>query len=200
MEKSGLSTFTSLAFHTCKHIDYGLVCATTSRPIKKVHLTGEKVGFELLSDFMELDDNGREGWHLLKSALGKAPTKPAKYIPKPHQKRAMESAHKHFSEDRKSRGKMIMPCGTGKSLIGFWIAQDLGAKRIVVAVPSLALVKQTLNMWTREFLAHGVIPEWICVCSDPGSGEVDQDEFTSHTYDLGVPCTTDIDEIAIFSE
>ncbi len=27
--KGGLSTFTSLAFHTCKHIEYGLVCATT---------------------------------------------------------------------------------------------------------------------------------------------------------------------------
>ena len=196
--EGGLSTFTSLAFHTCKYIEYGLVCATTSRPIKKVHLTGDKVGFELLSDFMELDDNGREGWKILKSALGKAPKKPTRHKPKRHQKRAIKNAHKHFAEDKESRGKMIMPCGTGKSLIGFWIAKDLDARRIVVAVPSLALVKQTLNVWTREFLAHGIIPEWICVCSDPGSGEVDQDEFTSYTYDLGVPCTTDIDEIAGF--
>ena len=126
--KGGLSTFTSLAFHTCKHIEYGLVCATTSQPIKKVHLTGDKVGFELLSDFLELDDDDREGWKLLKSALGKAPRKPSRLKPKPHQRRAIRNAYKHFVAGQRSRGKMIMPCGTGKSLAGFWIAQKLDAK------------------------------------------------------------------------
>ena len=91
-----------------------------------------------------------------------------------------------------------MPCGTGKSLTGFWVAQKFDAKLIVVAVPSLALVKQTLNVWTREYLAHKVMPDWICVCSDTGSGDVDGDAFTAHTYDLGVPCTTKVGEIATF--
>ena len=34
--KGDLATFTALAFHTCKNIDYGLICATTSQPLKKV--------------------------------------------------------------------------------------------------------------------------------------------------------------------
>ena len=38
--KGGLSTFTSLAFTTCKNIAYGLVVSTTNRPLKKTHLTG----------------------------------------------------------------------------------------------------------------------------------------------------------------
>ena len=46
-----------------------------------------------------------------------------------------------------------MPCGTGKSLTAYWIAQALKAKNILVAVPSLALVRQSLTDWTREFLA-----------------------------------------------
>lgn len=196
--KGDLATFTALAFHTCKHIDYGLICATTSQPLKKVELTGDKTGFRLFSDFAELDDNNLAGWKRLKSALSKAPTRPKKLRPMWHQKKAIKNANKHFIEEKQRRGKMIMPCGTGKSLTGFWIAQEFDAKLIVVAVPSLALVKQTLNVWTREYLAHNVTPEWICVCSDTGSGSVDADEFTAHTYDLGVPCTTDAGEIAAF--
>ncbi len=34
-DKGGLSTFTSLAFTTCKNIAYGLVVSTTNRPLKK---------------------------------------------------------------------------------------------------------------------------------------------------------------------
>jgi superfamily II DNA or RNA helicase len=196
--KGDLATFTALAFHTCKNIDYGLICATTSQPLKKVELTGDKTGFRLFSDFAELDDNNLAGWKRLKSALSKAPTRPKKLHPMWHQKKAIKNADKHFIEEKQSRGKMIMPCGTGKSLTGFWIAQEFDAKLIVVAVPSLALVKQTLNVWTREYLAHDVRPEWMCVCSDTGSGSVDADEFTAHTYDLGVPCTTDAGEIAAF--
>ena len=196
--KGDLATFTALAFHTCKNIDYGLICATTSQPLKKVKLTGDKTGFRLFSDFAELDDNNFAGWKRLKSALGKAPTRPKKLSPMWHQKKALKSANTHFVENKQRRGKMIMPCGTGKSLTGFWVAQRFDAKLIVVAVPSLALVKQTLNVWTREYLAHKVKPEWICVCSDTGSGDVGGDEFTAHTYDLGVPCTTKVAEIATF--
>ena len=196
--KGDLATFTALAFHTCKNIDYGLICATTSQPLKKVKLTGDKTGFRLFSDFAELDDNNFAGWKRLKSALGKAPTRPKKLSPMWHQKKALKSANTHFVENKQRRGKMIMPCGTGKSLTGFWVAQRFDVKLIVVAVPSLALVKQTLNVWTREYLAHKVKPEWICVCSNTGSGDVDGDKFTAHTYDLGVPCTTKVAEIATF--
>jgi predicted helicase len=196
--KGDLATFTALAFHTCTNIDYGLICATTSQPIKKIDLLGSNVGFRLCSDFESLDENGGAGWKRLKSALSKSPKSPKKYFPKPHQKRAINNAHKHFVKEEQSRGKMIMPRGTGKSLTGFWIAQKLQANQIVVAVPSLALVKQTLNVWTREYLAHSIKPKWLCVCSDIGSGEVDADAFTAHTYDLGVPCTTNIDAISEF--
>jgi len=141
-----LATFTSLAFHTCKNIEYGLICATTSQPAKKEKLLGDKVGFCLYSDFAALDDNKEAGWKRLKSALGKPPKPPKRLTPFPHQKRAISKAEEHFLKSKNARGKMIMPCGTGKSLTGFWIAQAFKAKSIVVAVPSLSLVKQTLNV------------------------------------------------------
>lgn len=171
--KGDIATFTALAFHTCNNIGYGLICATTDLPLKKVHLTGEKTGFRLFSDLSELDDHDFPGWKRLRSALGETPKPPKRSTAKPHQKPAIRNAFKHFVTDKETRRKMIMPCGTGKSLTGFWIAQKLGAKRTVVAVPSLALVKQTLNVWTREYLAHGIRPDWICVFPESPDQRVD---------------------------
>ena len=48
----------------------------------------------------------------------------------------------------------------------YWIAEALNAKSILVAVPSLQLIKQSVTDWTREFLAKGQMPDWLCVCSD----------------------------------
>ena len=89
-----------------------------------------------------------------------------------------------------------MPCGTGKSLTAYWIAEALTAKTILVAVPSLALVRQSLADWTREFLAHNVVPDWLCVCSDETVGNLERDEFVGEVYDLGLPTHTDMNEIA----
>ena len=109
-------------------------------------------------------------------------------MPRPHQRHAIKAAKAHFSTA--NRGRMIMPCGTGKSLTAFWIAQALDAKSIVVAVPSLALIRQSLLDWTREYLAHGEVPQWLVVCSDESTAKLDRDEFVGDTYDLGIPTTT----------
>jgi predicted helicase len=90
-----------------------------------------------------------------------------------------------------------MPCGTGKSLAAFWIANEMKAKHVLIAVPSLALLQQTLKVWTREFLINNIQPDWLCVCSDDTVKE-DQDSFVSYTYDLGIEVTTDKDEIRKF--
>ena len=76
-----------------------------------------------------------------------------------------------------------MPCGTGKSLTAFWIAQKLKSKSILVAVPSLALLQQTLKVWTREFLLNNIEPDWLCVCSDDTVKE-EQDDFVTFSADL----------------
>ena len=86
---------------------------------------------------------------------------------------------------------MIMPCGAGKSLTAFWIAEKLEAKTIVIAVPSLSLIRQTLRCWLREVVANKIEAEWICVCSDQKAGSFKQDELQYLNQDLGVPALTD---------
>jgi superfamily II DNA or RNA helicase len=192
--KGDLSTFTNLAFNYCKNISHGIVCATTNRPPKKVKLL-KSVGFETIDTWLSLDDNNKELWNLIVAkAIGKI-VKPELFKPKPHQVKAIANSINYFKSN--DRGKMIMPCGTGKSLTAFWIAEKLNVKSVIVAVPSLALLQQTLKVWTREYLLRGYDPDWICVCSDDTVKE-EQDDFVSFTYDLGIHVTTDAAEIKTF--
>src|SRR5262249_36737532 len=82
-------------------------------------------------------------------------------------------------------------------LTAYWIAQALEAKTILVAVPSLALIRQSLADWTREFLAHDIKPDWLCVCSDETVANLEHDDFVGEVYDLGLPTHTDPNEIAV---
>jgi superfamily II DNA or RNA helicase len=138
----------------------------------------------------------QKAWRLIVAKLKGQSARPEIRRPRPHQQEAISAAKAHFIKDGATRGRLIMPCGTGKSLTAYWIAEALKAKTILVAVPSLALVRQSLADWTREFLAHGVKPDWLCVCSDESVGNLERDEFVGEVYDLGLPTHTEPNEIA----
>ena len=189
-----LGTFTSLAFNTCNNIALAVVAHTSSRPVGKRHLMRDTV--EVGLDRFESIDDGT--WSQILGRIKGRSTKPEPREPRPHQKAAIAAARKHFVADGEGRGRLIMPCGTGKSLTAFWIAEALKANRILVAVPSLALIRQSVADWTREFLAHNRVPDWLCVCSDESVGNLERDDFVGEVYDLGLPTHTDKNKIAAF--
>ena len=183
--KEDLATFNNLAFTYCKNISHAIVCATVSKPPKKIKLL-KSIGFETLETWLALDD-GDLFTQIRAKASGKV-LRPKPLSPRPHQIAAIKKTKEHFKSNE--RGKIIMPCGTGKSLTAFWIAKDMGVKSILVAVPSLALLQQTLKVWTREFLINDIEPEWFCVCSD-GTVKDEQDDYVTDTSDLGIKVETD---------
>src|ERR1700694_1489138 len=93
----------------------------------------------------------QEAWRLIVGKLRGRSTRPDARSPRPHQQAAIFAAKIHFVRDGAARGRMIMPCGAGKSLTAYWIAEALKARTILVAVPSLGLVRQSIADWTREF-------------------------------------------------
>jgi predicted helicase len=192
--KGDLATFANLAFNNCKNISLGLVMTTADKPPLKTKLL-KGVSFVTLESFLELDDNNFEGWNLIKAKAEHKIIIPKALSPRPHQVKAIEKTIEYFKT--KERGKVIMPCGTGKSLTAFWIANELKAKSVLIAVPSLALLQQTLKVWTREYLIAGIKPDWLCVCSDQTVSD-DQDDFVSNIYELGIDVTTDKNEIKKF--
>ena len=192
LNRRELGTFTSLVFNTCNNIALAVVAHTATKPVSKRHLMRNTVEIGL-DRWQSLND---EAWTLIVASLKGRSTRPKARSPRPHQRAAIFAAKAHFIGDKAARGRLIMPCGTGKSLTAYWIAEALNAKTIIVAVPSLALVRQSLTDWTREFLAHGVKPDWLCVCSDETVSDLEGDTFVGEVYDLGLPTHTDPDKIA----
>ena len=192
LNRRELGTFTSLASNTCNDIALAVVAHTCTKPVGKHHLMRNTVEIGL-DRWQSLD---QVGWNLIVGRLKGRSARPEPRSPKPHQRAAISAAKAHFIGDNAARGRLIMPCGSGKSLAAYWIAEALKAKTILVAVPSLALIRQGLADWTREFLARNVVPDWICVCSDESVGNLERDEFVGEVYELGLPTHTDPKQIA----
>lgn len=121
------------------------------------------------------------------------PTRPPKTArPHDYQREAIKKVVKGF--ESADRGQLIMACGTGKTLTALFIREKLAAERTLVLVPSLSLLKQTLNVWRANCTAEFVS---LPVCSDDTVARYD-DVALEHTSDLGVPVTTDPYDIAAF--
>ncbi len=117
---------------------------------------------------------------------------PVKKIPHMTQEEAIEAAVSYYGKCK--RGQLILPCGAGKTLASIWISEKLGGKNILIMVPSLSLLSQTL----REWAINASIPfRYLCVCSDT-TVDLGNDSPIENIYDLDVPVTTEYESIREF--
>ncbi len=105
---------------------------------------------------------------------------------RPHQVKAASDVLAGFKAS--DRGKLIMACGTGKTLTGLRIAERLAGSggRVLFAAPSLSLLAQSMREWGSDaetFLRA------FAVCSDSKVGMNDGD--STRVYDMPIPATTD---------
>ncbi len=182
-----VSTFISLLESNPK-ITQGYICSTadiTSRVFNK--LNTKPINLLLNDTWADLDAT----FFARSKAFfeGKKPKELVSFKPKDHQKKALKNAKNYFIKENNSRGKLIFPCGAGKSLTGYWMTKELASKKTIIAVPSLSLVKQTLEVYLREVVATKRSVKWLCICSDEGIGK--DDDVVYFTENIGVPCQTD---------
>lgn len=108
----------------------------------------------------------------------------------PHVLQVRDKVHEYFQDH--DRGKLIMACGTGKTMTALKIAEkEINHKgNVLFLVPSIALVGQTLREWTSQ--AEEDINA-ICICSDPeiSKKKTKDDEDLTSTVDLAWPASTD---------
>jgi predicted helicase len=179
---------------TYGRLSHRLICTSAngvSDNVTKAH--PDKLGYLTSAEFSALGPEQFSAFHSL--IEGERPTLVA-YSPMSHQKTAIAKARDHFIAGRNSRGKLIHPCGTGKSLTGYWIAETLGARQVLIAVPSLFLVRQTLSVWAREAVASGHDMEWLAVCSDEDVSK--SDDPAMRRSELGIDVTTDTKIVSAF--
>jgi len=169
-------------------IDYRLLVATTDGigANALVTMRGQEKAVQsfTLKDFLEPFD-----WPESLDALDKySPRKP--HNPRPHQLNAIEDVTSKIQ----SRGQLIMACGTGKTLTGQRIAEELESKTTLVLLPSLLLLSKTVNDWVSERETDFI---FLPVCSDK-SVTKKSDEIAVSDFDLCFRSTTDVLEIAQF--
>ncbi|MEO7297785.1 MAG: Helicase associated domain protein, partial [Verrucomicrobiota bacterium] len=167
-------------------------------------------------DRLEADDfKAIEAW--LADSVYQAPRK----TPLPHQTEALEKILPAFKEH--DRISAIMACGTGKTLVALWVAEHIanagGASvpasrdsqpqgsahedtrptspdcKILVLLPSLALLRQTLHEWLRETNIPSLA--YLCVCSDATVKE-GLDALTTAQSDLDFEVSTNPTSVRAF--
>ena len=116
-----------------------------------------------------------------------------RWTARPHQATAIKAVVKGLRDH--DRGRLIMACGTGKTLTALWIAERLQSSLTLVLVPSLSLVQQNLAEWGRHAAKDF---DTLVVCSDESVVQSKADTAIQSTADLGVMVTTDPAEIRKF--
>ena len=115
--------------------------------------------------------------------------RPEPYPPHPYQQDAMDKVCAGFAEH--DRGQLILPCGTGKTVVTLWIAERLVGQggRVLYLVPSIALMAQTMREWSGQ---KTLSLRYLGICSDTRAGRNDED---ASLLELDYPVTTDPEQI-----
>ena len=115
----------------------------------------------------------------------------------PHQRKAFKAVTDGLAA-LGSRGKMIMACGTGKTLTSLRIAEQLAGTggRVLYLVPSLTLMAQTVREWAQD---ANIPLRSFAVCSDSQVGKRRRrrdDLIDMDALDLAFPANTDAVRLA----
>ena len=138
---------------------------------------------------LEPDDLARiEAWLKAKPL----PRSPA--TPKPYQTDALADIKTALNTH--DRATVVMACGSGKTLVSLWATQDAQPKTVLVLLPSLTLLQQTLGEWSKH---HTFTPgfRYLCVCSDQTVG-LRNDELEIRTSDVEFRIDTNPEEVTRF--
>ncbi len=131
-------------------------------------------------------------WRELVRSPEQADYVPVRYQPRPDQLRAVDAIVNGLATG--GRGRVVMPCGTGKSVVALWAAERLTGLggRVLYLVPSIALMDQVMREWAAQ---RSVRHRYLGVCSDAMVGRRAGDEGAS-IAELAMPVTTNTADVA----
>lgn len=191
IQKGDIDSFLSSA--QTKHFSRGLIIETTGAPwsVNAMALLDDLNVTTIDLDRLEASPIDWEAYFQRDEIKVAAP----KQL-RPHQSDALKAVKEGLADAE--RGKIIMACGTGKTFTGLKIAEDMAGagKTVLVLVPSLALMSQTIREWTID--SQTPLRSYA-VCSDAqvGKRKRDGDDVAEvDLHDLDYPATTNAAKLA----
>ncbi len=191
IQKGDIDSF--LASSATKHFSRGLVFDTTGAPwsINAEALLDDLNVTRIGLDRLEESPIDWAAW-FQRDEIKVADPKSLR----PHQIDALTAIRDGLADA--DRGKLIMACGTGKTFTGLKIAEAMAGpgKAVLVLVPSLALMSQTIREWTID---SATPLRSYAVCSDVqvGKRRRDADDVAEvELHDLDYPATTNAAKLA----
>ena len=119
------------------------------------------------------------------------------HVLRPYQAEALEAITNNFVEN--DRGKLILPCGTGKSFIALKVAEEVvgAGKTVLYLVPSISLMGQMMREWSRH---RSIEHQYVGICSDVSTGEnpdLKKEGYLRGAFsELYMPVTTELEKIS----
>lgn len=205
INKAAVDTFISTSGRTFKNetgattkFSYRVWVATTESwgANARETLENQDIPCNILNGF-DINDDPTVNWDKIEQGMyGTSASVKEQREVKPHQKKALENAHEYYKNH--DRGQLIMACGTGKTFTALRLVEQETKNKglILVLVPSIALINQTLNEW-NSYSTKPIYP--ICVCSDSTASRrkvTENDDLTDTPVDLAMPACTDVKSIA----
>ena len=120
---------------------------------------------------------------LIEAWLKEKPVKRELPKPRPYQEAALKDIKSTLTTH--DRATTVMACGTGKTLVALWAVEEAQANTVLVLLPSLTLMQQTLLEWSKNN-SWGNRFSFICVCSDPTVKANDEIEIDPTDIDFKV--------------
>lgn len=205
INKAAVDTFISTSGRTFKNeagattkFSYRVWVATTESwgANARETLENQDIPCNILNGF-DIDNDPTVDWEKIEQGMyGTSASVKEQREVKNHQKIALENAHEYYKTH--DRGQLIMACGTGKTFTALRLVEQETKNKglILVLVPSIALINQTLNEW-NSYSTKPIYP--ICVCSDSTASRrkvTEADDLTDTPVDLAMPACTDVKSIA----
>ena len=138
-----LSTFFGLTFGISNKFKKGIFISNTINPNKYIDKCPNVINIL----YHTLKETSINTFILMKNFLMKEKYKKIIFEPRNYQNEIINKAINYFKNNDK--GRLYMPCGTGKTLVCYWIYEKLNLNNVCIAVPSLYLLSQVYNTWSE---------------------------------------------------
>lgn len=190
LSEGDLATFFANAFAPGAPYGHALLMDTASK------LSSNLEQYMLENQVTRIDRNDIEQANIDWSTYtGGKPTGRKTFDPRPHQREAIDGCLDAFQSA--DRCRLIMACGTGKTLTSKRLQEELCPDGLVLYLaPSIALVGQNMRDWVNQ--TRTPIRTFV-VCSDPTASKLPKGEdadVTSTLLDVPFPASTDAGTLA----